>query len=89
MRTDSFRRRTDLPCPLIGYTEAMDDELRTRLDTIEQKVEAARAAAETARKYLFWTGMVTIAMIVLPAIGLLFAVPSLMSTYSQTYELLQ
>ncbi len=67
----------------------MDDELRTRLDTIEQKVEAARVAAETARTYLFWTGVVTIALIVLPAIGLLFAVPSLVSTYSQTYELLQ
>ena len=67
----------------------MDDELRSRFDALEAKVEAARAAAETARKYLFWTGVVTIALIVLPSIGLLFAVPSLVTTYTETYELLQ
>ncbi len=64
----------------------MDDELRTRLDAIEQKVDAARSAAESARKYLFWGAVVTIALIVLPTIGLMFAVPSMLSTYTTTLE---
>ena len=67
----------------------MDDELRTRLDMLEKKVDAAYAAAEKVRKYLFWTGVVTIALIVVPSIGLMFAVPSLISTYSSLGDLTQ
>lgn len=59
----------------------MDDELRQRLDQLEKKVDAAYSASEKVRKYLFWTGVVTIALVVLPAIGLVFAIPSFMSTY--------
>lgn len=60
----------------------MDDELRQRLDQIEKKVDAAYAASEKVRTYLFWTGVITIALIVLPTVGLLFAIPSFISTYS-------
>ncbi len=60
----------------------MEEDLRQKLDAIERKVEAAYTSAEKTRKYLFWTGVVTIALIVLPAIGLIFAVPSFISTYS-------
>ena len=67
----------------------MDDELRARLDTLEQKVEAARVAMERVRTYLFWTAMVAIALIVLPAIGLLFAVPSMLSTYTSSMDVLE
>lgn len=69
----------------------MDDELRARFDALEKKVDAAYTAAEKARKYLFWTGVVSIALIVLPAIGLVFAIPSMLSTYSDPsmQELLQ
>ena len=67
----------------------MDDELRTRLDVLERKVDAAYTAAEKVRKYLFWTGVVTIALIVLPSIGLMFAVPSMLSTYSSLGDLVQ
>jgi hypothetical protein len=59
----------------------MDQELSARLDRIEQKVDAAYAASERVRKYLFWTGAVAIALIVLPAIGLVFAVPSFLASY--------
>jgi hypothetical protein len=60
----------------------MDDELRTRLDTLEKKLDATFAAADKARKYLFWTGVVTIALVVLPAIGLIFAIPTFLATYT-------
>jgi hypothetical protein len=61
----------------------IDPDLAARLDALEQKIDAAYAAAEKVRKYLFWTGVVTIALIVLPIIGLLFALPSFLNYYQQ------
>ena len=59
----------------------IDPELSARFDALEKKVDAAYRAAESARKYLFWTGVVTIAFIVLPIIGLAFAIPAFMANY--------
>ena len=59
----------------------IDPELLAKLDAIEAKAEAAYVAADKARKYLFWTGVVSIAFIVLPMIGLVFAIPMFMQNY--------
>ncbi len=59
----------------------MDPELKVRLDAIEQKVDAAYKAAHKAQQYLFWTGIVTVAVIVLPLIGLIFVIPSFINNY--------
>lgn len=60
----------------------IDPELSAKLDEIAAKAEAAYQAAESTRKYLFWTGVVTIALIVLPLIGLVFAIPQFLSSYT-------
>lgn len=62
----------------------IDPELSARLDDIAAKAERAYQAAEKVRKYLFWTGVVTIALIVLPAIGLVFIIPQFIASYSTT-----
>jgi polyferredoxin len=59
-----------------------DQELREKLNALEAKVDAAYHAAEKTRKYLLWTGIVTLALFILPAIGLAFAIPQFISTYS-------
>ncbi len=59
----------------------IDPELAEKLNELEIKVDAAYKAAEAARKYLFWTGVVTVAVIVLPLIGLMFAIPSFINNY--------
>lgn len=59
----------------------IDPELAAKLDEIGAKADRAYVAAEKVRKYLFWTGVVTIALIVLPLIGLAFALPAFMSNY--------
>ena len=64
----------------------MDPELRAKLDSIEAKAEAAARAAESARKYLFWTGVITVALIVLPLIGLAFAIPAFLNNYVGAYS---
>jgi len=67
----------------------MDEELRRKLDAIEQKVEAAYQAAEKARKYLLVIVVVTLVAFVLPLVGLVFAIPTFLSTYSDMSSLLQ
>ncbi len=62
----------------------LDPELSARLDAIAAKADAAYKAAESTRKYLFWTGVVTIVVIVLPIIGLAFVLPSFISSYTTT-----
>lgn len=62
----------------------IDPELAARLDKIEASAQAAARAAEAARKYLFWTGVITIVVIVLPMIALAFVLPSFISSYTTT-----
>jgi hypothetical protein len=65
----------------------MDEELKRRLDTLEAKVDAAFQAAEKARKYLLVIVAVTVVAFVLPLIGLVFAIPSFISTYGQLMQI--
>ena len=60
----------------------IDPELAAKLDEIGAKADKAYQAAEKVRKYLFWTGVITVALIVLPLIGLAFVLPSFISSYT-------
>ena len=51
------------------------------MTAIEQKIDAIYQTTEKTRKYFLWTLIVTLALVVLPAVGLLFAVPTFMATY--------
>ena len=57
-----------------------------RLLALEKKIEAIYASVEKTRQYLLWTLVITIALIVLPAIGLMFAIPSFVSEYNDTLQ---
>jgi hypothetical protein len=65
----------------------MDPELNKRLDAIEQKVEMAYASAEKTRKYFLVTLVVSAIAFFLPLVGLVFAIPSFLSTYSDISEI--
>ncbi|MDE2173346.1 MAG: hypothetical protein KGJ31_01965 [Patescibacteria group bacterium] len=60
----------------------IDPELAAKLDEIGAKADKAYRAAETVRKYLFWTGVITAALIILPAIGLMFVIPQFVASYT-------
>lgn len=62
----------------------IDPELAAKLDEIGAKAEMAYQASEKVRKYLFWTGVVTVALVVLPAIGLVFVIPQFIASYTTT-----
>jgi uncharacterized protein YqhQ len=60
----------------------IDPELLAKLEEIGAKADRAYEASEKVRKYLFWTGVITIALFVLPMIALVFVIPSFLSNYA-------
>lgn len=66
----------------------IDPELLAKLEEIGAKADRAYVAAEKVRKYMFWTGVVSLAFIVLPIVGLLFAIPQFMNSYSSMIDTL-
>ena len=62
----------------------MDDtELRSRLDALEKKIDDAWISSEKTRKYLLAIIVVSAVAFILPLIGILFAIPAFVATYSQ------
>ncbi|HUO50456.1 MAG TPA: hypothetical protein VMU25_02760 [Candidatus Paceibacterota bacterium] len=60
-----------------------DQELRQRLETMEKQMAEVYAMAKRLYRIIFWTVVVSIAVFVLPLIGLMFEIPSLINTYAQ------
>jgi len=59
-----------------------NQEFERRMDEMEKKLDAVYASSEKMRKFFLWTVIASIAVFVLPLIGLLFAIPAFLSTYS-------
>ena len=57
-----------------------------RIEALEKKIDAIYVSVEKTRKYIYWTVVGTIVaavvLVLLPLIGLMFAIPSLLSTIS-------
>ncbi|RJQ35575.1 hypothetical protein C4568_00810 [Candidatus Parcubacteria bacterium] len=64
-----------------------DNLLQQRLDVLERKIDAVYASAEKTRKYFLAVLIISIIAFVLPLIGLVFAVPTFLSTYSSLESL--
>lgn len=61
----------------------MEQEILTRLQKNEEKLEKIFISVEKMRRYFLWTLIITVLMVLLPAVGLVFAIPQFMDTYSQ------
>jgi TRAP-type mannitol/chloroaromatic compound transport system permease small subunit len=62
----------------------MDPQLTQLIEAQQQKIDAIYKSVEKTRKYLLWTMIATVAFFVLPIIGLLFVVPSFISSYTSS-----
>ncbi len=62
----------------------MDPELQKKLDEQGVKIDAIYKSVEKTRKYFKTTMWITIIVFVLPLIGLIFALPSFLSNYTNT-----
>jgi hypothetical protein len=59
----------------------MDQELKNKLAEQDKKLDAIYKSTEKTRKYFLVIIWITVIMVVLPILGLLFAIPSFLSTY--------
>jgi hypothetical protein len=62
----------------------MDTELR--LQELEAKIDKIYVSVEKTRKYFLWTMIISVALVVLPAIGLAFAAPAFLNNYVGTLK---
>lgn len=60
----------------------MEQDIIKKLEEQDKKLEEVYRSVEKIRKYLFWTFIVTIVVIVLPLIGMLFVLPNFINMYS-------
>lgn len=64
----------------------MEQELIQRLAKLEEQTSAIFVSVEKTRKYFFWTMVLTLVFFVVPLIGLFFAVPMFLSSYTGSLE---
>lgn len=57
--------------------------MKQRMAVLEGKIDAIYATTEKTRKYFLWLLIITVVLVVVPSIGLVFAIPSFISTYSE------
>jgi len=60
----------------------MEEEILKKIEAQEKKIDEIYRSVEKMRKYFLWTLIITATMIVLPIIGLLFAIPKFLGIYS-------
>lgn len=60
----------------------MDQEILKKLEAEDAKLDAIHQSIEKMRKYFLWTLVITIAVIVLPLVGLLLVAPQFIATYT-------
>ncbi|HBH71391.1 MAG: hypothetical protein UU88_C0011G0019 [Parcubacteria group bacterium GW2011_GWC1_42_11] len=65
----------------------MEQEILNRLQTQDELLQKIYISSEKTRKYFLWTFYATVALFVLPLVGLMIAIPALMSTLSGAYGL--
>jgi len=59
----------------------MEQEILKKLEEIEKKLEENIKMVRQMRQYFFWTLIISLAVIVLPLIGLFFLLPQFINTY--------
>lgn len=62
----------------------MEQEILQKLQAQDQKLELIYQSTEKTRKYFLWTLIVTLATVLLPLLGLMFAIPFFLKTLSTT-----
>lgn len=59
----------------------MDPELNNKIDNLEKKIDENTRQLNLLRRYFLWTLIISAAVIVLPMIGLMFAIPQFLNNY--------
>jgi hypothetical protein len=65
------------------------DRMELKLAELEGKIEATYQSSEKMRKYFLWTGIITVAVILIPLFILPFVLPSFFSGEGIDPQMLQ
>ncbi|MCG2698853.1 hypothetical protein L6251_00290 [Candidatus Parcubacteria bacterium] len=60
----------------------MEQELTQKIESLEKQIQENTKLVRQMRKYFLWALIISVAIIILPLIGLLFAIPQFLDTYS-------
>ncbi len=60
----------------------LNEELTKKIEELNAKIDEMADSVRELKNYFKWILIITVAMIVLPLVGLMFVVPSFLSTYS-------
>jgi len=58
----------------------MDQEILNKFVVLEKKIDAIYSSVEKMRKYFLLTLIITVAMVVLPILGLIIVIPIFLSS---------
>lgn len=64
----------------------MEEEIYKKLEAQEKKLEEIYKSVEKTRKYFLWTLITTLVFFFLPLIGIIFLIPTIISTFSGIYN---
>ncbi len=59
-------------------------ELENKIKILEEKIDKMYVSVEKLRKYFFWTGVITLLLIILPLFVLPFLLPAALSGLTGT-----
>jgi len=65
----------------------MDTDTWKKLAELEHKVDAIFTSVEKTRRYFLTIMVISVVAFLLPLLGLMFAIPSFMSSYNQLSDL--
>ena len=60
----------------------MEQDILKKIEEQDKKLEAIYKSVEKTRRYFLWTLIITIIFMVLPLIGLVYAIPKMLDAYS-------
>ena len=58
----------------------MEQEILNRLAMQDEELKKIYKSTERTRMYMKWTGIISIAVIVIPLIGIMFAIPAFLNS---------
>lgn len=64
----------------------MEEEIKKKFEEQEELLKKVYVSVEKTRKYFLWTFISSLVVFVLPLIGLLFAIPKFIKTYTSILE---
>jgi len=60
----------------------MEQEILQKIEEQGRKIDEIYNSVEKIKKYFLWTLIITVAMIILPLIGLILVIPKFLNVYS-------